>query len=248
MRPLARALAALALLPLAAAAPARAQPLVADLSSHLVAITTGFSGTDVLLFGSLDGEGDVVVVVRGPEERVLVRRKERSMGIFVNRKSLTFDRVPSFYLVAASGDLDRIAPPAERTREEIGTDYLRLQPVRASDPDTVAAYRAALVRDKQAEGLFARAPGRVAFLGARLFRVDVHFPSNVPVGTYRVQVFLFRNGAVAGAETTPLVVGKAGLGAEIYEFAQHESVAYGVLAVAVALAIGWLVGLLFRRM
>ena len=41
--------------------------LVAALSNHLVAISTGFSGTDVLLFGAIDGTGDVVVVVRGPE-------------------------------------------------------------------------------------------------------------------------------------------------------------------------------------
>ena len=46
--------AALALMPAAA----RAQALIADLSEHLIAITAGFSGTDVLLFGATEGEGD----------------------------------------------------------------------------------------------------------------------------------------------------------------------------------------------
>jgi hypothetical protein len=36
----------------AASGPARAQALVADLTSHLVAITTGFTGTSVVLFGA----------------------------------------------------------------------------------------------------------------------------------------------------------------------------------------------------
>ena len=48
----------------AAIGAAWAQSLVADLSDHLIAITTGFVGTDVLLFGAIDGPGDVVVVVQ----------------------------------------------------------------------------------------------------------------------------------------------------------------------------------------
>ena len=39
---------------------ARAQSLVADLSSHLVSVTAGFAGTDLLLFGSVVDEGDVI--------------------------------------------------------------------------------------------------------------------------------------------------------------------------------------------
>ena len=49
----------------------RATPLVADLSDYLVAITTGFSGTNVLLFGAIDEPGDVVVVVRGSDRPVV---------------------------------------------------------------------------------------------------------------------------------------------------------------------------------
>ena len=36
-----------------------AQPLEADLSSHLVAITTGFTGSEVVLFGAVDGPGEI---------------------------------------------------------------------------------------------------------------------------------------------------------------------------------------------
>jgi hypothetical protein len=64
MRPVARIAAVIVAL-LAVTPAARAQ-LVADLSEHLIAITTGFVGTDVLLFGAIEETGDVVVVVRGP--------------------------------------------------------------------------------------------------------------------------------------------------------------------------------------
>ena len=95
--------------------PARAQALVADLSSHLIAITAGFAGTELLLFGATEGEGDVVVLVRGPDSDVAVRRKARVAGIWLNTESLSFANVPSYYRVASSKPLDE---GATRSRAE----------------------------------------------------------------------------------------------------------------------------------
>ena len=89
------------------AMPARAQdvPLVADLSNHLVAITTGFTGTDVLLFGATDGPGDIAVVVRGPAKDEVIRQKQRFGPIWANSNSVTFRDVPSYYRLASSRPL-----------------------------------------------------------------------------------------------------------------------------------------------
>ena len=115
------------------------------------------------------------------------------------------------------------------------------------DPATVAEFRAALVRNEEAQGAYAAAVGKVDFLGARLFRTNVEFPANVAVGTYQVQVFLFRGGAVVAAQTTPLVVSKIGTSADLFDFAHRYAVAYGAIAVAMALMAGWLAGAVFRR-
>src|ERR1700730_18154027 len=88
------------------APPTRAEDLVADLTGHLIAITTGFTGASVVLFGATDGPGDIVVSVRGPEREMTVRRKERIVGIWINTDDLTFAKVPSFYDIAASRPLD----------------------------------------------------------------------------------------------------------------------------------------------
>ncbi|MHA1108050.1 MAG: TIGR02186 family protein, partial [Alphaproteobacteria bacterium] len=111
---------------LLAAAPTVAAPkLVADLSSGEIAITTGFSGTELLLFGAIEGPGDVVVVVRGPTRRELVRRKMRVAGIWVNGKTVAFDGAPAYYRVAATAPLDGIAPPATLARLGIGAGRLQ---------------------------------------------------------------------------------------------------------------------------
>ena len=230
------------------AAASAQQPLVADLSSHLIAVTTGFVGQDLLLFGATDGEGDsdVVVVVRGPSTSLVVRRKERVGGIWVNRDEVTFDDLPAFYFVASSRPLDDIAEQAVLARQRIGIENLNFDDRETGHPDLME-FRAAAIRNLQREGLFGRQLGNVSFLGNQLFRTDVHFPSNVPTGAYLVTVYLIRDGAVESAQSTPLSVSKIGIGAWVYDFAYEQSALYGLLAIVLALLAGWLAGVVFRR-
>jgi uncharacterized protein (TIGR02186 family) len=225
----------------------RAQPLVADLSSHFIAITTGFAGTELLLFGATEGEGDVVVVVRGPDGETSVRRKARVAGIWINRDEMRFAGTPTFYRVAASRPLAEFVPAALRQRHQIGAEYLRLAPQREADAGEVAAFRAGLIRNKEAQKLYDPEVGRVSFLGPRLFRTRILFPANVPTGNYSVEVLLVRGGQVIAAQTTPMFVNKVGVGADIYEFAHDYAAIYGLIAVVFAVFAGWAAGAIFRK-
>lgn len=235
---------------LGAAPPARAQevPLVADLSNHLVAITSRFTGTDVLLFGATDGPGDVAVVVRGPAKDEVVRRKARFGPIWLNADAVTFAGVPSYYRVVSSRPIEDFAPPFLRTRHQIGVDNIRmLTPDEDVPLDEVAAFRRALVRLKTAENLYDQGLGEVNMMSNRLFRATLHFPSNVPVGTYLVEVYLFRDGQVAAAEIVPLNISKIGVGADIYDAAHTLAPLYGLLTVLLAAGAGWAASAVFRR-
>jgi uncharacterized protein (TIGR02186 family) len=234
---------------LTAAAPARAEGLVADLSEHLIAITTAFVGTDVVLFGTSDGGADIVVTVVGPRENQIVRRKGEIAGIWLNRESLEFARVPSYYAVASSAPLDQIARPDVLARHELGVEHLRLEPVDASglERSQIDAFRDALVRNKQRQDLYSRAPPPVSFLGPRLFRTTLNFPANVPPGIYQVQVFELEEGHVRDAQRSALVISKVGLEADVFDFAQQRAPLYGLLAIVMAVSLGWLAGVIFRR-
>jgi uncharacterized protein (TIGR02186 family) len=108
-------------------------------------------------------------------------------------------------------------------------------------------FRTALIDEQQRAGLFATRVGKVDFLGDRLFRTTISFPSNVPTGTYLVQVFLIRDKGIVAGQTTPLVVSKIGADAAIYDFAERWSALYGIVAVLTAMMAGWLASLPFRN-
>ena len=228
------------------AAPAHAEALVADLTDHLIAITTGFTGASVVLFGAIDGPGDVAVVVQGPDREMTVRRKSRIAGIWVNSQEVIFANVPSFYFVAASRPLEEIVSPATAAFYRLGVTNLEMKPGGMTPPQVVDEFVSALVRTQRHARLFSDSVSRVNFIGERLFRTTIEFPSNVPTGTYLVQVFLVRDKDVVGGQTTPLVVSKVGIDADVFGFAGRQPALYGAIAVLTAMVAGWLASLPFR--
>ena len=231
--------------------PARAQdvPLVADLANHLVAITTGFSGTDVLLFGATDGPGDIAVVVRGPPKDEVIRRKGRFGPIWANAEAVTFCEVPSYYRVASSRPLEDFAPQSMLAGYQIGVDTIRMINVDATAPaDRTEAFRKALVRLRIEDNLYEQGVGDITLMSNRLFRTELHFPANVPTGTYLVEVYLFRDNQITSAQIVPLNISKIGVGAYIYDFA-HGNLAflYGLVSIILAGSAGWAASALFRR-
>jgi uncharacterized protein (TIGR02186 family) len=134
-------------------------------------------------------------------------------------------------------------------RLEIGTDHLRIEPIDATglEISEIAAFQAALVRQKQEQALYSRTPGHINFLGEQLFRTTLAFPANVPPGLYQVQVFELRDGFATDAQRSTLVVSKVGLEADVFDFAQQRASLYGLTAIALAILAGWLASVIFRR-
>jgi uncharacterized protein (TIGR02186 family) len=228
------------------AGPAQGDAVVADLSSHLIAITSGFTGTSVVLFGATDGPGDVIAVVRGPEREMTVWRKGKVAGIWVNAEAVTFSAVPSFYAVAASRPLDEAVLPGAAALYRIGAANLKLESKPPMSGDRAKRFADALIAEQERAGLINAEIGKITFLGERLFRASIAFPANVPTGAYLVEVFLVRDRDVVGGQTTPLRVEKVGVDAAVFDFATREAAAYGAIAVLTAVVAGWLASLPFR--
>ncbi|HEV7959985.1 MAG TPA: TIGR02186 family protein [Rhizomicrobium sp.] len=233
------------------ALPARAEDLVSGVSQDLIQITSNYTGSDIVVFGAVEGQGanhgpkDVVVVVRGPDTDITVRRRDRVAGIWINHDAANLSGMPSYYFLASTRPLSAIAPSAVLARYDIGLESLQ--------PNTVHAhhdyepFRQAALRHLGQDGLYTEAPGGVEFLSDTLFRAHVPVPAGVMRGQYNVEVYLLRNGAVISAQSTPLFIDQTGLERRLYNFAHDQALGYGLATVLMALIMGWISSLLFRR-
>lgn len=225
----------------------QAQRLVADLSSKEVAITTGFTGAELLLFGVTEGYGDVVVTVIGPKRDEIVRRKQRVAGVWVNGKSVLFEKAPVYYWMAASKPLNEIATSDVLARLQLGVERIKLFSTSVLSPEDLNNFREALVRNKRRLQLYSPDISEIKLVRNLLFRSTIPFPANVPVGEYLATVYLFKNGIPVGKHTTPITVRKVGLEARIFNFAHDHAAWYGLIAIMIALVAGWVAGIVFRR-
>ncbi|MEW9808708.1 TIGR02186 family protein [Mesorhizobium sp. ZMM04-5] len=227
------------------------------LSTNRVAITADFSGADLTIFGSLDnsdpltsrhGRYDVIVVLEGPAQEIVVRRKDRVLGMWINVESETFVNVPVSYSVATTRMPQDITDTNSYRRLSLGADNLHIEPMdRDGNPATIDEFRAALRERKAAAGLFSMRVGGVEFLSQSLFRASLPLSPSVPVGTHKARAFLFKNGVFIKESSAQLSIVKSGFEQTIYRFASNHGFAYGILATLLAVLTGWLGRVVFRK-
>jgi len=238
----------------AAMVPAQAGRVVADLSESNVSITSSFHGTDLLLFGAIDGRDtdDIIVVISGPPTDIAQRRKAYVAGIWINAETNIWKNAPSLYQILATRPLAQITNMETLAQLEIGADNLQLDLAPDTAEATVQkpdaqAFVASLARNMSATGLWPSELGHVSLTDGALFRASVALPANVVSGTYDVRILHFRDGVVLSQNETNIYIKKGGLSAMIYNFAHDHSLLYGLFAVAFAVAAGWLAAAAFRR-
>ncbi|MGN6154878.1 MAG: TIGR02186 family protein [Sphingomicrobium sp.] len=229
--------------------------LVPDVSSRQIQIRYTFAGAELLLFGAIvypDGRvpknpPDVVVVVKGPAEPIIVREKQRIAGIWMNADSSRFRSAPSFYAVASSAPISKLVDERTAAIYELGVHNLQLSPGTSALPDRARRFEAGLLDLRQRQGLYAEADHGVEITDGVLYRATIHVPSQVPVGTYTAETFLVADGRVLAAATRDIDIGKSGFERFVALAARRHSALYGLFAVLMSLALGWSAAAIFRR-
>lgn len=249
--------AVLAATPSTAQDDARPEAIEIGLSTDHVAITSDFTGADLTIFGALDnadplvsrqGRYDIIVVLEGPARPVVVRRKSRILGVWINTQSETFLNVPVSYSVATTRPLRDITDPKNYRQLSLGAANLYMEPEdKGAGTVTIEEFTAALRDRKTATGLYNERVGGVQFLSQTLFRATLELAPNVPVGTHRARAFLFRNGIFIRETSAQLAILKAGFEESIYQASRDYGFLYGVFAISLAMLTGWIGRIVFRR-
>jgi len=80
-----------------------------------------------------------------------------------------------------------------------------------------------------------------------LYRARIQIPSQVPVGNYTVEIHLIDEGKVVASAMREISIDKSGFERQVSVAAEEHSFSYGMLAVVLALLLGWGAGLFTRR-
>ena len=224
--------------------------LIIDSSTSEVKVSSSFTGTDVMVFGTANDKDDIIVVITGPTETAIVRKKGRVSGIWINKEKLEFREIPGFYAIASTRPLSEITETDELKKQKIGIhNVITTASLNSKDENikTFKSFKDALVRGQKTKGLYLDMPLTIDVVSKRLFKTTFHFPNNMTTGIYTVKVFSFQKKRLVSMVSKTISVEKIGIGADVFKFAKEQSALYGLLAILIAVLSGWIASVIFRK-
>ena len=239
--------------------PAHAERIIASISRHRVQVTSSFTGTQIVLFGSIERDPppavqrsnyDIVVTVSGPKQTIVTRRKGRVLGIWANVDSGMFINVPTYLMVLTNRPVNSIANAETTRRLQVGLENIVLpQQIGPDIADVVRddPFRKNFVRLQTDHKLYSEQTNGVTFLTPTLFRADIALPAVAPFGNYDVEVKLFSDGNMITRMNSAFELVKFGFEQYLADAARNYGTLYGLATVAMALGTGWFASIVFRR-
>ena len=232
------------------------EKIVAGLSQNRVAITANFDGSEILIYGAVkretptptDSTLDMIITVEGPSVPLVIRRKEKLAGIWINGASVRIDSAPSFYTVATSGPLATILSNTDDLRNKITIPQVIRAVGISAEASNSSDFVEALQRIRLQNDSYRIAENSVQLVEETLFRTDVVLPANLTEGNYRVRMFLLRGGKVVDTQERLIGVRKAGLERLLFNLAHERPFLYGVISLLMAAVAGWAASAAFAFM
>ena len=242
---------------LAASSEACAEWLVVTISRHQVLVTSNFTGTSIVLFGTVEpdtaasrrrvGNYNLVVTVTGPRENVTTRRKERVLGIWTNMAGLTFNNVPSYLAVMSNRPFEQIVDFETLRRTPVMLDQIVLPGENVGDPREAEAFRANFIRLKMEQGLYSQRTNGVTLLTPTVFRAEIPLPAQTAIGNYDVDIKVFAESILVARASSAFEIIKVGFEQFIASASREYGLLYGLATAMMAIFTGWFASVVFRR-
>jgi uncharacterized protein (TIGR02186 family) len=240
------------------AMPSRAQELVVTLSTREVAIHSNFTGAEITAFGFIDRDVrqvtrtapfDIVITVKGPNGEVNLVQKDRLGPIWLTASRRRFSQVPLYFSTLSARPIDDIMDStAARRLKTTFVDYLPDIPSLPAEQELEeASFREALLRLRQSEGAILTVPNGVTMVRPNLFTAQIRLPGKAPTGLYLANIAVLSEGVLLRQAQAGFVVRKVGFDAAIANAARTVPWLYAILTILMAILLGWISNLIFRR-
>ena len=123
--------------------------------------------------------------------------------------------------------------------------WLQLSPTGAIDPKAQRHFAVGLVDLMTRKGLYQQNEAGVTVKEQVLYQARIALPSSVVTGRYTAETFAITHGRVVASAVSTVEVRKLGFDGVVAQFADRYSFLYGLLAIGLAVVMGWLAGRVF---
>lgn len=223
-------------------------PLQLKLGTDTVEISTFYNGTTLEIHGLVPEDADVLLYVSGPRHEVHLKEKGKVAGfLWMNKTDVTLENTPAVYMLYVP-----IGWPVDSLKPEIGVGYKALLSdivinPESEDKDFVFAEYVKLMEES---GVYGIDDTTLAYgephNGVKSYSATLTIPSKMGAGQYTVNAVRVQNGVATGQISNDLEVVLTGFPAFISSLAFGSPLLFGLMAVAIAIAAGLLVGFVFR--
>lgn len=223
------------------------EPDTAGLSLEPAVIRAGmfYSGSPVRVRADVPAGLEISISCKGEEGRLELNKKGKVLGlIWMSVGDVSFEPFPDLYLLATSSPIPELGDPAILRGAGVGYEALEAR-VR---PDDQLLFQEAL-HLKEGDGLFGVEEDGVRMeatgAGSAIAEATFFLPAKAPTGEYRILVHGFGpDGSALLAQGTVTVV-QTGAAAFISALSVEHGLAYGILAVVIAVGVGLITGVIF---
>lgn len=231
---------------------APAWALTAQVTPQNVPIKLLYNGAQLSINGDSEVNDDLIVKISSEPEEAHMKYKGKAAGLFwMKMGDISFEHVPTVYLLASSKNLDTMMPVADQIKEGIGFESIKATAKMESSSPGMDPERwiEEFIKFKKAEKLYQVQEGTITRpQGSQdnKYQLDIKWPFQAAPGTYNIEVLAVRNGNVVDRSETSLTVAKTGLVATLSDLAFNHAAVYGMIAIVIAMAAGFAVGALFK--
>lgn len=211
-----------------------------------------FNGAQVSVSGTIPSASEVMVEVTGKREDLALKKKGRALGVlWMNLGSVTFQHVPTLYLLYVSEAIGTFARSSPVKWQEMGVGFESLKGQIGITPDR--GDRDELYREflklKEREGIYATRETPIRYgkgdNGMRSFATEISIPARVAPGAYQVKALAVNDGHIVAVATSEIRVSEVGVPAFLSSLSLNHGGLYGLLAVLIAIAAGLIMDFLF---
>lgn len=216
----------------------------------LIPITLGYHGLPVEIKGDSAPGDDVMIKISTAPADAHLKYKGKAGGIFwMKLGTLIFKNIPGTYLLSSSAPITTVLTPEERDQNSIGFDSLEKKVEIEAEHGSLPAgdWFVEFLDFKKHEQVYAVVEGNVQVEAKGGYRLILNWPYQAQPGKYTIEVITARNGQVTGRAESSIAVEMTGVVEKLSNLASQHRAIYGILAIVVALTVGFAVGNIFKK-